>query len=141
MSNRLVRVLTAAAASLCFLLVAAPAQADDPDHPRPNCTIVGTPGNDVLRGTPGADVICGLGGDDIILGGQGDDTLRGGPGNDILVGGPGNDNLFGDAGDDRLIDNMAPGIEAGGAGTDLCIGVEGTSFRGCERIITVPNNA
>jgi hypothetical protein len=29
-----------------------------------SCTILGTPGNDVLAGTDGNDVICGLGGDD-----------------------------------------------------------------------------
>ena len=34
----------------------------------PACTIVGTPGPDVLYGTSGRDVICGLGGENVGLG-------------------------------------------------------------------------
>lgn len=54
------------------------------------CTIVGTPGNDVLVGTPAQDVICGLAGNDTITGGAGDDVLDGGPGRDTVsfVGAP-----------------------------------------------------
>lgn len=82
--------------------------------PNPNaCTIIGTPGNDILEGTPGRDVICGLGGDDIIRGLGGNDILRGGPGNDILRGGPGNDTLLGGPGNDVL---------RGGPGQDRLIG-------------------
>ena len=44
----------------------------------PGCTIVGTPGSDILEGTPGEDVICGRGGDDRLVGRGGDDQLRGG---------------------------------------------------------------
>ncbi|HEX5087257.1 MAG TPA: Ig-like domain-containing protein [Nocardioides sp.] len=85
----------------------APAQADDPvkgDHEKASgeCTIVGTPGPDVLRGTKHADFICGLGGDDKILGRGGDDVLQGGGGDDLLIGGPGNDVLGGGRGDDTL---------------------------------------
>lgn len=88
-------------------------------------TIVGTPGEDVLRGTPSADVIVGLGradrirgagGDDVMCGNAGDDALRGGAGDDRLIGGldspfedsessdpiPGADRLRGGGGDDRL---------------------------------------
>jgi Ca2+-binding RTX toxin-like protein len=59
------------------------------------CTIVGTPGDDVIRGTSGDDVICGLGGNDRIWGLLGDDILRGGAGDDELHGGPGDDVLDG----------------------------------------------
>src|SRR5947208_2059678 len=45
-----------------------------------SCTIVGTPGDDILQGTPGNDVICGLGGNDSIAGYGGADVLKGGPG-------------------------------------------------------------
>jgi Ca2+-binding RTX toxin-like protein len=69
----------------------------------PACTIVGTPGRDVLVGTAGRDVICGRGGDDVILGRGGDDLLRGGSGNDRLIGGGGSDRLEGGSGDDILI--------------------------------------
>ena len=50
-------------------------------------TILGTPGNDVIRGTEGPDVIVagdgndkvwGLGGDDVICGGLGNDRIDGG---------------------------------------------------------------
>ena len=51
------------------------------------CTIVGTPGDDVLYGTNGADHICGLGGNDRIYGKAGDDVLDGGTGKDTLYGG------------------------------------------------------
>jgi hypothetical protein len=63
-------------------------------------TIVGTPGDDIIRGTRGADVIVagrgndvirGLGAGDIICGDQGRDVLDGGPGRDTCVGGPGRD--------------------------------------------------
>jgi len=67
------------------------------------CTIVGTPGRDILTGTAGRDVICGRGGDDVLRGLGGDDLLRGGAGNDRLVGGDGNDHLQGGSGDDLLI--------------------------------------
>ena len=59
----------------------------------PACTIVGTPGNDLLFGTNGRDVICGLGGNDVLDGNGGNDVLDGGPGDDVLIGGPGQDVL------------------------------------------------
>ncbi len=71
---------------------------------RPDCTILGTPGDDrganAIIGTAGDDVICGLGGsdaingkggDDIVLGDGGDDTLVDTSGKDTLNGGPGTD--------------------------------------------------
>ncbi|MBA2692155.1 MAG: hypothetical protein H0U65_06640 [Rubrobacter sp.] len=106
-----------------------------PNRPRTNpnaCTIVGTPGNDILRGTPGRDVICGGAGNDIIKGMGGNDVLRGGPGNDILYGGGGNDTLLGgpgrdilrgEAGNDRLLARdgvRGNDVANGGPGRDVC---------------------
>ncbi len=82
----------------------------------PECTITGTPGNDVLVGTPGDDVICAGGGDDVLLGGDGDDVLRGQDGDDVLVGGPGTDRLVGGRGADEL---------RGGDDTDTLVGKKG----------------
>jgi Ca2+-binding RTX toxin-like protein len=70
---------------------------------KPRCTIVGTPGPDLLAGTPARDVICGLGGGDVIDAGPGNDIIRGGPGNDKLVGGPGRDSIEGGAGNDVIL--------------------------------------
>ncbi|MDH5236951.1 MAG: hypothetical protein OEW85_04960, partial [Acidimicrobiia bacterium] len=121
------------------------------------CSISGTPGDDVLTGTEYNDVICGFAGDDILLGGGGrdrllggvgDDTLRGaqssdrlfgGAGNDRGFGGSGSDRLFGRSGDDRLFGqvgndqlNGGPGIDrlGGGPGTDRC--VAGEAYIDCE---------
>jgi hypothetical protein len=80
------------------------------------CTIVGTPGGDVLSGTKGADRICGLGGADVISGRGGRDVLFGGGGNDRLQGGPGRDVLRGGTGHDAI---------DGGKGPDDCIGGRG----------------
>jgi parallel beta-helix repeat protein len=86
------------------------------------CTIVGTPGPDVLTGTPRDDVICGLGGNDRLRGRGGDDRLLGGRGRDVLLGGAGNDRLRGGRGADRL---------AGGPGRDgLRGGPHGDALRG-----------
>ncbi len=121
------------------------------------CSISGTPGDDVLTGTEYNDVICGFAGDDILLGGGGrdrllggvgDDTLRGaqssdrlfgGAGDDRGFGGSGSDRLFGRSGDDRLFGqvgndqlNGGPGIDrlGGGPGTDRC--VAGEAYIDCE---------
>ncbi|WP_028062705.1 calcium-binding protein [Solirubrobacter soli] len=66
------------------------------------CTVLGTPGNDVLVGTDGNDVICGLGGDDRLDGKGGDDLLLGGDGDDILLAGPGADVMRGGGGLDTV---------------------------------------
>ncbi len=99
------------------------------------CTIIGSPGDDVLVGTPGADVLCGRGGDDVIWGGDGDDVLRGGPGNDqlrgeggddLLRGGrAGSDDLDGGVGDDVLHGLKGPDLLNGGKGRDLVKGGDG----------------
>ena len=84
-----------------------------------SCTIVGTPGPDVLQGGPGDDVICGLDGPDRIGGGPGNDVLIGGAGDDVISGGPGADRLDGGAGDDTLrARDGAPDRVVGGAGRD-----------------------
>ncbi len=79
---------------------------------RPECSIVGTGGDDRLIGTAGNDVICGKGGNDVLIGrgghdlligGTGDDRLSGGLGNDLLIGGPGRDLLFGGPGRNWLL--------------------------------------
>ena len=127
-------VRTAAAVAAALLLLTAPgrAMAADPAPPEPTCTIVGTPGDDVLVGTPGDDVICGLGGDDVLLGEDGGDVLLGGPGDDTLVGGFGYDQLSGGSGSDLLADTREAGTQDGGDGPDRCIGVYGSIFTGCE---------
>jgi hypothetical protein len=59
------------------------------------CTIVGTPGNDVLLGTPGPDRICAGGGNDKIYGDEGPDVIVAGHGRDLCVGGTGHDRMRG----------------------------------------------
>jgi RTX calcium-binding nonapeptide repeat (4 copies) len=87
----------------------------------PRCTVVGTPGPDVLHGTARADVICGLGGNDVIRGAAGNDILRGGAGDDRLAGGPGDDLLLGDAGGDILDGGSGRNLLRGGAGSNTCV--------------------
>jgi hypothetical protein len=105
------------ALALCCALVA-----PGPATAQPRCTIVGTPGSDVLHGTPGADVICGRGGNDTLIGGGGDDVLVGGAGEDTLEGGPGNDMLLGGAGADTLKGGSGRNLLRGGAGRNECVG-------------------
>jgi Ca2+-binding RTX toxin-like protein len=107
------------------------------------CTIVGTPGDDVLYGTSGADHICGLGGNDKIYGKAGNDILDGGPGKDklfggkgkdrlygrggadVLKGGPGNDKLYGNGGRDRLYGQAGNDRLVGGSNRDKLYGQGG----------------
>jgi hypothetical protein len=84
------------------------------------CTILGTPGKDVLHGTPGADVICGRGGNDILAGAGGNDILIGGAGNDKLEGGPGDDMLIGGGGSDTLDGGAGQNMLRGGIGENHC---------------------
>ena len=92
---------------------------------RVSCTIVGTPGDDVLRGTKGNDVICGFGGNDRIFGGAGNDVIAGGDGNDIISGGPGRDLIVGDAGNDRIRGGSGADDLSGGRGRDALFGGAG----------------
>lgn len=88
-------------------------------------TIVGTPGDDVLRGTPGDDVIVALSGDDRVVGGSGDDLICGDSGADRASAGPGADRVFGDTGADVLAGGTGRDILAGGPGRDRLIGGPG----------------
>ncbi|HWH21523.1 MAG TPA: hypothetical protein VN671_13385 [Solirubrobacterales bacterium] len=117
--------LLLAAMALCCAL-AAPAGAAQPKK----CTIVGTPGPDVLHGTPGADVICGRGGNDVLVGLGGNDILIGGAGNDKLEGGAGDDLLIGGGGADRLDGGAGKNLLRGGGGANYCS--DGTA-RGCAK--------
>ena len=112
--------------------------AADPGQPASKnargCTIIGTPGDDVLVGTPGRDVICalagndiirGLGGNDVIKAGPGDDTVKAGAGNDIVLGQAGEDELNGQRGNDTV--KAGPGDDElkGGPGRDKLLGQTG----------------
>lgn len=98
-------------------------------------TILGTPGDDMLRGTIGDDVIHGTGGNDQIFGFDGNDIICGGTGNDQLVGGNGNDRLFGQGGNDRLFGQAGRDNLDGGPGRDRCNPGPGgrRSLKDCER--------
>ncbi len=89
------------------------------------CTILGTPGNDVLRGTPRRDVICGLAGNDRISGRGANDVLRGGDGNDRISGGDGRDRVDGNRGNDTLSGGRGRDLIRGGGGNDLLRGQGG----------------
>jgi uncharacterized delta-60 repeat protein len=98
------------------------------------CTVVGTPGDDVLFGTSGDDHICGLGGDDRIFGGGGNDVLEGGRGRDelfgqagadVLRGGTGMDTLYGGRGGDGLYGGRGGDVLKGGSGSDKLYGSRG----------------
>lgn len=83
-------------------------------------TIVGTPGDDVIKGTPGDDVIAALGGDDVVKGRAGDDLVCGGTGHDQLVSRNGHDTLFGGPQGDRLEGfSRRPTELHGGQGADI----------------------
>ena len=86
--------------------------------PLADCTIVGTPGADVIRGSSGNDVICGLGGNDKIVGATGKDLIDGGSGKDRLVGSGGADTLAGLAGKDKLSGSSKGDRIGGGAKGD-----------------------
>jgi VCBS repeat-containing protein len=108
-------------------------------------TIVGTPGDDVIRGTNGADVIvagrgddrikgrggddliCGRSGDDEIRGGNGDDRVLGWRGDDLILGGSGNDRLLGGLKADKILGGSGDDVLNGGAATDECDGGPGVN--------------
>jgi sugar lactone lactonase YvrE len=88
----------------------------------PECTQMGTNGDDDLTGTAERDVLCGGGGDDVLHGLGGNDVLRGGAGSDRLLGGAGNDRLFGASGHDTLAGGSGNDRMVGGSGRDRGIG-------------------
>ncbi len=106
----------------------AAAQAPPTCHGRA-ATIVGTPGDDVLRGTSGPDVIVARAGDDIVKGLGGDDVICGGDGADRIQGGAGDDRVYGQRDairSDRGGTYRAPDLIDGGAGDDLLdVGTDG----------------
>lgn len=115
---------------LLLSVLAIPVQPVVPSPPPapspPECTIIGTPRNDVLTGTRGPDVICGLGGADWINARGGDDIVRGGPGADRIAGGPGHDLLKGEAGADRIEGGSGRDHVRGGTGPDRIKGGSGS---------------
>jgi hypothetical protein len=126
---RAVIVVLTLVSSAAVALPAAPATAAVTLCDGKVVTVIGTPGDDILRGTPDGDVIAGLGGDDAILAGAGDDVICGGDGADRLYGDPGDDVLFaGKAG--RIDDRFRPDLIDGGPGDDrLEIGREKATLR------------
>ncbi len=142
-------------AALAIVVAAAsatPAGAVGWSGPFDDCTVLGTPGNDVLEAVdPRGDVVCGLGGDDVLIGGPGDDRLRGGRGHDTVAysragrgvrvdlgagaaAGHGNDSLrsiervLGSGHADVLIGNRRRNSLLGGSGRDRLFGRGGADF-------------
>ncbi len=108
--------------ALVLLGGTAPAAPAEISAEQPQCTIVGTSGNDVLIGTSGDDVICGYDGDDTLEGRGGDDVLIGGRGEDFLAGNRGDDKLSGRAGKDTLFGGPGNDLLAGGGDDDTLRG-------------------
>jgi hypothetical protein len=79
-------------------------------------TVLGSPGDDVLRGTDGSDVIAGF---------EGNDLIRGLKGRDLICGGDGRDRIYGDGGADLLRGQRGPDHLFGGGGTDQIAGQGG----------------
>jgi hypothetical protein len=119
-----------------FVPIAAPPPADGGTTggttlpPAGDCTIEGTPGNDVLTGTRGNDVICAKAGKDIVRGLGGNDVIRLGAGNDKGYGGAGRDRILGGAGRDLLVGGRGRDFLNGGRGRDTCLGA-GDVRRSC----------
>jgi hypothetical protein len=120
------------AIALAFAFPASPVRAEDP----PECTIVGTAGNDVLVGTSGNDVICAFAGDDTIVAGPGNDTVYAGPGADAIWGGDGSDALYAESGNDWVDGDSGVDRISGGEGFDYCI--QGESSSSCSRDNSLP---
>ena len=103
-------------------------------------TLIGTPGDDVIRGTDFDDVVVALGGNDVVRTGGGNDLVCAGAGNDLVRTGPFNDRVRGAAGDDDIhlgtsyfiIPGYVPPSEAyGGKGRDLLTTtIDGSLFGG-----------
>ena len=121
-------VVVVAAVVMTFLAVEGSSAGVAPVVGAPGCTIVGTPGDDVLEGTPGDDVICGRGGDDRLVGRGGDDQLRGGRGDDELSGGGGDDLARGEQGKDVIKGGGGDDRLRGGKGNDQLDGRDAGAF-------------
>ena len=121
-------VVVVAAVVMTFLAVEGSSAGVAPVVGAPGCTIVGTPGDDVLEGTPGDDVICGRGGDDRLVGRGGDDQLRGGRGDDELSGRGGDDLARGEQGKDVIKGGGGDDRLRGGKGNDQLDGRDAGAF-------------
>jgi RTX calcium-binding nonapeptide repeat (4 copies) len=116
---------TRLAAALVTLVASLPQDgiAAAPPATETACTLVGTPGDDVIVGTTGDEVICGL---------DGNDQIDARSGNDVLIGGLGDDRLNGDEGLDVVsFETSTVGVRAdlnlgsaSGEGTDVLTSVE-----------------
>ncbi|MFN2588428.1 MAG: calcium-binding protein [Actinomycetota bacterium] len=85
-------------------------------------TLVGTPGDDVLRAGPD-DVVAGLGGDDVVYAHQWSGPLCGGAGDDWIRGtNPGGDEISGGDGSDLILGRAQSDLIFGGDGDDVLIG-------------------
>jgi hypothetical protein len=91
-------------------------------HGRAGVTVLGGPGDDVLRGGDGDDRLLGGPGRDYVEGGGGDDLLSGGPGDDVLYGMDGDDVLRGGGGRDHLDGGPGDDVLEGGSGRDVLHG-------------------
>ena len=84
----------------------------------PDCTILGTDGDDILTGTSGDDIICGLGGNDTIDAKGGNDIIHAGPGDDTIYARVGDDFIYGGDGDDFILAHRGNDLIHGGRGND-----------------------
>ncbi|MDQ4142955.1 MAG: SBBP repeat-containing protein [Actinomycetota bacterium] len=98
------------------------------------CTLEGTPDDDVLKGTARPDLICplagadevrSLAGHDIVLGAGDRDVIAGGSGHDLLVSGRGAATLRGGGASDFLIGSPVADRISAGAGIDVVLGRAG----------------
>lgn len=102
--------------------------------PTARCTIIGTPGPDVITGTNGNDVICarggndrvnGRGGRDVIDGANGNDKIKGGTSRDVILSLRGKDKSSGGSGNDKIGGGANKDGLAGGGGRDNLQGGSG----------------
>ena len=84
----------------------------------PDCTMIGTPGKDLLEGGAGVDIVCGFGGNDRLKGNAGNDYIVGGDGDDALHSADGDDVLIGGDGNDHLRPGTGANVLDGGTGND-----------------------
>ncbi len=111
--------LLAAVALLC----AEPVVAEAAKCGGRKATVVGGPGDNVLKADKkGVQVIAAGGGNDLILTKRNRDIICGGPGDDTIYSGTGRDQVYGDAGNDFIDEGPGSGKAWGAAGNDTMIG-------------------